>query len=106
MTKSGAAASALPRCRYFEQMAFLHEKTTNRPTDSNLTNIPAYVASANICISSKQQSGNTQLPVSTTLLEFTSPNKHPPKRNLTEDLFTPNRHGNKMNKDVAELMLL
>lgn len=37
MTKSGAAASSLPRCKYFEQMKFLHEKTSNQATESNLT---------------------------------------------------------------------
>ena len=36
MLKSGAAATSLPKCNYFEQMAFLHEKTVNRPTESNL----------------------------------------------------------------------
>lgn len=36
MTRSGAAASSLPKCKYFEQMRFLHEKTANRPTESNI----------------------------------------------------------------------
>ena len=36
MTKSGAPASALPQCKYFEQMRFLHEKTANQPTESNI----------------------------------------------------------------------
>ena len=40
MSKSGAAASALPTCKYFEQMWFLHDKTANRPTDSNITPLP------------------------------------------------------------------
>ena len=37
MTKSGAPASSLPQCKYFEQMRFLHEKTANKPTDTNIT---------------------------------------------------------------------
>ena len=36
MTKSGAAASSLPKCKYFDEMAFLHEKRCNRPNESNL----------------------------------------------------------------------
>ena len=37
MTKSGAAALSLPKCKYFDQMQFLHEKTANQPTVSNVT---------------------------------------------------------------------
>ena len=36
MTKSGAAASSLPKCKYFDEMAFLYEKSCNRPSESNL----------------------------------------------------------------------
>ena len=37
MTRSGAAASSLPQCKYFHQMKFLHEKTANHPTESNIS---------------------------------------------------------------------
>ena len=36
MTRSGAAAAMLLKCNFFEQMAFLHEKSANKPTESNL----------------------------------------------------------------------
>ena len=36
MTKSGAAASTLPKCNYFDQMSFLCDKTVNRASDSNI----------------------------------------------------------------------
>ena len=36
MTRSGAAAASLPTCKYFEVMRFLHEKSSNKQTDSNL----------------------------------------------------------------------
>lgn len=36
LSKSGAAASALPTCKYFEVMRFLHEKTSNLETHSNV----------------------------------------------------------------------
>ena len=35
-TKSGAAALSLQKCNYFEQMAFLVDKTANLPTESNV----------------------------------------------------------------------
>ena len=37
MQKSGAPASSLPKCNYFEQMSFLHDKTMNRPSESNVS---------------------------------------------------------------------
>ena len=36
LSKSGAAASALPTCKYFDVMRFLHEKTSNLETHSNV----------------------------------------------------------------------
>ena len=38
LTRKGAAACALPRCQYFEEMRFLHENTINLPTESNVSN--------------------------------------------------------------------
>ena len=35
-SRSDAAARDLPRCRYFEHMAFLCETSANKPTESNL----------------------------------------------------------------------
>ena len=37
MQKSGAPASSLPKCNYFHQMSFLHDKTRNRPSESNMS---------------------------------------------------------------------
>ena len=36
MTRSGAAASSLPMCKFFDEMAFLHEKSFNPPSERNL----------------------------------------------------------------------
>ena len=36
MSRSGAAASTLPTCKYFEIMRFLHNKTSNLETHSNI----------------------------------------------------------------------
>lgn len=35
-TRSGAPASSLHQCKYFEQMTSLREKTANKPTESNI----------------------------------------------------------------------
>ncbi|XP_047146243.1 uncharacterized protein LOC124819091 [Hydra vulgaris] len=40
MTRSGAAASNLPKCKFFDQMTFLHEKSANKPTESNVDIVP------------------------------------------------------------------
>jgi len=37
MSKSGAAASSLPKCKFFDQMKFLLEKSSNIPTISNIS---------------------------------------------------------------------
>ena len=36
MTRSGVAAVNLPKCQYFDEMAFLHEKSANKVTETNL----------------------------------------------------------------------
>ena len=36
LTRSGAAASSLPKCKFFDQMQFLHERTANKLTKSNI----------------------------------------------------------------------
>ena len=36
MINSGADASSLPKYKYFDEMTFLHEKSCNRPSKSNL----------------------------------------------------------------------
>lgn len=49
MTRSGAAAESLPKCKYFEQMRFLHERTSNKPSCSNVLNmetIPVFAETA------------------------------------------------------------
>ena len=37
MTRSGVAAVNLPKCQYFDQMAFLHEKSVNKVTETKLS---------------------------------------------------------------------
>ena len=52
MTRSGAAASSLPKCRYFEQMTFLYGSGGNRPTESNLSSLlspPTPVSTIDYC---------------------------------------------------------
>ena len=36
MTRSGAAACSLPKCKYFDQLMFIRDKVANKETSSNL----------------------------------------------------------------------
>ena len=47
LTRSGAAATLLPKCQFFDQMAFLHEKSINRPSVSNVL-IPNFKGQSNV----------------------------------------------------------
>ena len=44
MKKSGAAAFSLPKCKYFDKMSFLHDKSCNRPSESNLQLQSTFIA--------------------------------------------------------------
>ena len=36
LTRSGAATDSLPKCKYFDQLLFIHDKVKNRETESNV----------------------------------------------------------------------
>ena len=60
MSKSGAAASTLPTCKYFEVMRFLHEKTSNLETHSNVDLEIQTIPENILDISSSQSPGPSQ----------------------------------------------
>ena len=37
MSRSGAASKTLPKCRYFEELCFIHNKLLNKDTASNVS---------------------------------------------------------------------
>ena len=45
LTRSGAAVSSLPKCKYFDVMRFLYDRVSNKPSESNL---PQTVTRANM----------------------------------------------------------
>lgn len=55
-TRSGSAYSELPTCRYFEQLRFLHERTENQPTETNLN---VSINSESICFNRNQSIDST-----------------------------------------------
>eukprot|EP00112_Aurelia_sp_Birch-Aquarium-sp1_P016882 Seg3862.4 transcript_id=Seg3862.4/GoldUCD/mRNA.D3Y31 product="hypothetical protein" protein_id=Seg3862.4/GoldUCD/D3Y31 len=62
LTRSGAAYSTLPTCKYFDLMAFLHERTENKPTDSNIqSQIMQDSQAFTESLSAQQSSLNTQV---------------------------------------------
>jgi len=102
MTRSGAAASSLPTCKYFAQMSFLYGSVGNRPTESNLCNLMTPPSTVT-------QSPDTQTeadPSTSAMTETVERETHANKRPISRDLFSNNRSRNRMNRDVAELMLL
>ncbi|XP_046856049.1 uncharacterized protein LOC124449143 [Xenia sp. Carnegie-2017] len=60
LSKSGAAASTLPTCKYFEVMRFLHEKTSNLETHSNVDLEIQTIPENILDISSSQSPGPSQ----------------------------------------------
>ena len=60
MSRSGAATYTLPKCKYFSQLQFVHDKVLNKDTQSNVS-IPSPL---NINISSTDNAAST---------DFTSP---------------------------------
>ena len=108
MTRSGAAASSLPKCRYFEQMAFLYGSVGISPTGSNLSSLlssPVPVSTIDHC--SDVLVDDAPSTSRTTILEVER-EKHAQgtKRPLSAELFSSNGSGNRMNRDVAEVMIL
>ena len=91
MTRSGAAASSLPRCKYFEQMKFLFEKTANKPTESNLP------ITAEQVVTSVDEPSTCNKSVSNAT-----------KRKSDEMLFPPSgsRHGFKIRQDAIDTAIL
>ena len=102
MTRSGAPASSLPTCKYFEVMAFLHERTTNKPTESNLPqplqttqvqslNLLANPAHPEIPLDASSSSGNTSgCELSTDVHIPEKSKRSTPKRNMLQILWTTN----------------
>ncbi|XP_028418615.1 uncharacterized protein LOC114544599 [Dendronephthya gigantea] len=106
MTRSGATASCLPMCRYFEQMAFLYGCVGNRPTESNLNAILSPPADTiTVEGSSSGCTPTKDVPTTSTRMQTTEAARAH-KRPLSSELFSTNRSGNRMNRDVVELMLL
>ncbi|XP_065641180.1 uncharacterized protein LOC124815057 [Hydra vulgaris] len=48
LTRSGAGAFCLLKCKYFDQIAFLHEKSSNKPTVSNVKSTSECTNSKNL----------------------------------------------------------
>ena len=40
-TRSGASHTKLPKCKYFDQLSFMHDKVSSRQTESNVSLEPA-----------------------------------------------------------------
>ena len=62
LSRSGAAHSTLPTCKYFELMAFLRERSENKETDSNVSEVfqTQVVQNNPMCFDNQQSLFSTQ----------------------------------------------
>lgn len=102
MTRSGAAASSVPTCKYFAQMSFLYGSVGNRPTESNLCNLLTPPSTITRSPDTQTEAG----PSTSGMTETVERENHAHERPISTELFSSNGSGNRMNRDVAELMLL
>ena len=64
----GAAGSTLPKCQFFDQMAFLHDKSSNKPTESNVQSpedsldVVVMESPSSRCIDSPNANKNISIP--------------------------------------------
>ena len=91
LTRSGAAATSLPSCKYFESMRFLHDKGGNRPTESNIL-IPNALELSTSPITSDDSSAmsthQSPMPVIPPPSESSTANKHKQTRKRKASLDT------------------
>ena len=103
MTRSEAPASVLPQCKFFEQMRFLHEKTANRPTESNISHAAMEASVVG--------ESNSVEPSPTTTSATTSSRETPAAKRKSDDqpLIPPlsSRHATKSSRqDATDLAIL
>lgn len=107
MTRSGAAASSLPKCRYFDQMTFLHGKTANKPKESNVQLLRQQrTPTTTTPIQSPPTTEIPSPPTASTETNTIQADSCSVKRKLKEQLFTPSRHGGKILQDAADILLI
>ena len=94
--RSGATASKLATCKYFDQLSFLHNKVSNKPTESNLTPVIEVDDAASV-LENPYASTVTQSVPSSTISTMTSAlrkgisSSAPGKKNAESELipYTP-----------------
>lgn len=77
-------------------MAFLHGKSANKPTESNLKIVQQAKTPSTEALSSSTTA-------ETNVIQSESSSG---KRKLKEQLFTPSRHGGKLRQDAADMLLI
>lgn len=50
--KSGAAATKVPKCKFYNELAFLTDKTANRPTETNINTSKDIIGEQDSCTQS------------------------------------------------------
>ena len=108
MTRSGAPASVLPQCKIFEQMRFLHDKTANKPTESNISHAVLEVSVVSESNSVEPNPATTS--VTTTSVTSRSHQSPAAKRKSDDQPLIPplsSRHATKSSRqDAIDLAIL
>ena len=93
MTRSGAAAASLPRCKYFEETAFAQEKGANKPTESNIQ------------IALQPETPKNLSPCLSTAKESSKNDNHSPAIYRKKQHFTPKRPRCKVSTNASKALL-
>ena len=84
MTRSGAAPSSLPRCKYFGQMSFLYGSVGNRTTESNLCDLVTSPSTITRSPDTQTEAG----PSTSEVTETVETENHANKLPISTDLFS------------------
>ncbi len=90
-SKSGSAASKVSKCKYYDQLTFLFDKTANLPTESNIAipTIPLLMQDADSPRSIEETQESTPLTPLTPIDISSQPKGLPKRKALSPSEFTP-----------------
>ena len=86
ITRSGAAAFNLPKCQYFDEMAFLHEKNVNKVTEANLSQPSTFSAEV---LTEKNECSPLSSPCSCNSSNFDTSKKSTKNKKMHADSMQP-----------------
>ena len=86
MTRSGAAAVNPPKCQYFDQMAYLHEKSVDKINETNFSQLSTFSTEV---LTEKNQCSPLSSPYSSNSSIFDTSKKSTKNKNRRTDSMQP-----------------